>query len=261
MLLTSFGRVKRMTERAAARLPTPVDVLELDVNRPEDLAALAESLRERWGEVDGVLHAIAFAPQDALGGKFMTAPADSAAAGVHDQRVLAQGAGGGAGAADASGSRSSGWTSTRRWRGRSTTGWASPRPRSSRSHDIWPGISARAGSASTWCRPGRSGPSRRRGSPASSSSRSCGESRRRSAGTPTTWCRSPKTICWLLSDYLAADHRRDRPRRRRLSRGRRADRLGDIAAISVPRRESSLTPDVLITTTRRGNQDLLGDGN
>ena len=40
VLLTSFGRVKRMTERAAQRLPQPVDVLELDVNRDEDLAAL-----------------------------------------------------------------------------------------------------------------------------------------------------------------------------------------------------------------------------
>jgi enoyl ACP reductase len=80
VLLTSFGRVKRMTERAAQRLPQPVDVLELDVNRPEDLEALTESLRERWGRVDGVLHAIAFAPQDALGGGFMTAPAESAMA-------------------------------------------------------------------------------------------------------------------------------------------------------------------------------------
>jgi meromycolic acid enoyl-[acyl-carrier-protein] reductase len=78
VLLTSFGRVKRMTERAAQRLPTPVDVLELDVNRPEDLQALTETLRERWGSVDGALHAIAFAPQDALGGRFMTAPAESA---------------------------------------------------------------------------------------------------------------------------------------------------------------------------------------
>ncbi len=79
VILSSFGRVKRMTERAAARLPSPVDVLELDVNRPEDLAALTESLRERWGGVDGALHAIAFAPQDALGGNFMSAPAASAA--------------------------------------------------------------------------------------------------------------------------------------------------------------------------------------
>jgi enoyl-[acyl-carrier protein] reductase I len=79
ILLTSFGRVKRITERSAQRLPTPVDVLELDVNREEDLAALTETLRDRWGTVDGVLHAIAFAPQDALGGKFMTAPSESAA--------------------------------------------------------------------------------------------------------------------------------------------------------------------------------------
>jgi enoyl ACP reductase len=78
ILLTSFGRVRRMTERAAQRLPQPVDVLELDVNRPEDLAALSDVLRERWERVDGVLHAIAFAPQDALGGGFMTAPAQSA---------------------------------------------------------------------------------------------------------------------------------------------------------------------------------------
>jgi enoyl-[acyl-carrier protein] reductase I len=78
VVLTSFGRVKRMTERAAQRLPTPVDVLELDVNRPEDLSALTDTLRQRWGSVDGILHAIAYAPEDALGGKFMTAPADSA---------------------------------------------------------------------------------------------------------------------------------------------------------------------------------------
>ena len=67
-----------MTERAAVRLPEPVDVLELDVNVEDDLAALTDTLRERWGGVDGVLHAIAYAPQDALGGHFMTAPANSA---------------------------------------------------------------------------------------------------------------------------------------------------------------------------------------
>ena len=81
VLLTSFGRVRRMTERAAQKLPIPiepVDVLELDVNQPSDLEALTETLRERWGAVDGALHAIAFAPEDALGGRFMTTPAESA---------------------------------------------------------------------------------------------------------------------------------------------------------------------------------------
>jgi meromycolic acid enoyl-[acyl-carrier-protein] reductase len=78
VLLTSFGRVRRMTERAAQRLSEPVDVLELDVNNDSDLDALTTELRERWGGVDGILHAIAFAPEDAIGGRFLTAPADSA---------------------------------------------------------------------------------------------------------------------------------------------------------------------------------------
>jgi enoyl-[acyl-carrier protein] reductase I len=78
VLLTGFGRTRRMTERAAARLPDPPDVLELDVNNPEDFETLVAELRERWGGVDGVLHAIAFAPGDALGGNFMSAPPESA---------------------------------------------------------------------------------------------------------------------------------------------------------------------------------------
>jgi enoyl-[acyl-carrier protein] reductase I len=78
VVLSSFGRARRMTERAAQRLSEPVDVLELDVNKPEDLDSVASQLRERWGHVDGVLHAIAFAPQDALGGNFLSAPAQSA---------------------------------------------------------------------------------------------------------------------------------------------------------------------------------------
>jgi enoyl ACP reductase len=79
VVLTGFGRAKRMTERAAQKLPTPPDVLDLDVNDPEHLAAVAEDLKQRWGRVDGILHAIAFAPGDALGGNFMSTPPESAA--------------------------------------------------------------------------------------------------------------------------------------------------------------------------------------
>ena len=78
IVLTSFGRARRMTERAAKRLPDPPDVLELDVNDDEHLAALRTELGERWGRVDGAVHAIAFAPADALGGEFMSAPRESA---------------------------------------------------------------------------------------------------------------------------------------------------------------------------------------
>ena len=78
VVLTGFGRARRMTERAAAKLPEPVDVLELDVNNAADLQGVAADLEERWDHLDGVLHAIAFAPPDALGGGFLQAPTASA---------------------------------------------------------------------------------------------------------------------------------------------------------------------------------------
>jgi meromycolic acid enoyl-[acyl-carrier-protein] reductase len=78
VILTSFGRVRRMTERSASKLDPVPDVLELDVNNPEDISAVADELRERWGRVDGILHAIAFAPEDALGGNFLNTPVESA---------------------------------------------------------------------------------------------------------------------------------------------------------------------------------------
>jgi meromycolic acid enoyl-[acyl-carrier-protein] reductase len=80
LILTSFGRAMRLTERAAARLPQKPDVLELDVNEPEHLARLTADVSDRWDGLDGVLHAIAFAPEDALGGRFMTTPPESALA-------------------------------------------------------------------------------------------------------------------------------------------------------------------------------------
>ena len=78
VVLTGFGRTRRMTERAAAKLPEPADVLELDVNSQEDLRAVAAELDSRFGALDGVLHAIAYAPPDALGGGFLDTPTESA---------------------------------------------------------------------------------------------------------------------------------------------------------------------------------------
>jgi len=80
ILLTSFGRMRRLTERAATRLDPVPDVLELDVNDDDDLAALAGEIRKRWDGLDGAVHAIAHAPPDALGGNFLGAPRESAKA-------------------------------------------------------------------------------------------------------------------------------------------------------------------------------------
>lgn len=79
IVLTGFGRAMRLTQRSAKRLPVVPDVIELDITSPEDMAALIADLDERWGAVDGAVHAIAYAPNDALGGNFLNTPPDSAA--------------------------------------------------------------------------------------------------------------------------------------------------------------------------------------
>jgi meromycolic acid enoyl-[acyl-carrier-protein] reductase len=83
IVLTSFGRVMSITKMMARRLPTTPDVLELDGTRQEDAAAVCEELRRRWGRLDGWVHSIAFAPEDALGGRFLTTPWPSAATAYH----------------------------------------------------------------------------------------------------------------------------------------------------------------------------------
>jgi enoyl ACP reductase len=78
LILTGFGRGVRITERSARRLPVAPDVLEMDINDPQQVQAVVADLRERWGTVDGALHAIAYAPEDALGGAFLSTPPESA---------------------------------------------------------------------------------------------------------------------------------------------------------------------------------------
>jgi meromycolic acid enoyl-[acyl-carrier protein] reductase len=81
ILLTGVGRGLRLTERVARRLPTTPDVLELDVNNPEHVEAVSAEVMRRWGKVDGVVHAIGFMPDDALGGNFLNTPWESVAFG------------------------------------------------------------------------------------------------------------------------------------------------------------------------------------
>ena len=71
IVLTGFGRGLRITETIAKRLPGSPDVLELDVTDPAHLAQIAADVDARWGGLDGLVHAIGFAPQGALGGNFL----------------------------------------------------------------------------------------------------------------------------------------------------------------------------------------------
>ena len=76
IILTSFGRQRRLTERTAKRLGNP-EILDLDVTNDEDFHRLADELMERWGSLDGVVHSIAHAPPSAMGGRFMDSPKDA----------------------------------------------------------------------------------------------------------------------------------------------------------------------------------------
>ncbi|MFO0600915.1 MAG: enoyl-ACP reductase FabI [Myxococcaceae bacterium] len=77
VLLTSFGRPMSLTQRTAKKLNPVPEVLELDVTDPTHFPKLHDAVKAKWGRLDGVLHAIAFAPEDALGGRFATTPWES----------------------------------------------------------------------------------------------------------------------------------------------------------------------------------------
>ncbi len=83
IVLTGFGRGMRITERVAGKLPGPTDVLELDVTDESHLERVAGEVDRRWGRVDGVVHAIGFAPASAIGGDFLATPWEDVATAVH----------------------------------------------------------------------------------------------------------------------------------------------------------------------------------
>ena len=182
-----------MTERAAARLPAPPDVLELDVNSDADLAALREELRQPLGQGRRRRPRDRLRPARRARRRVPGDPAASAASRLRDQRLLAQGPGRGGGAADGGGRRQPRRPRLRRHRrlallrldgrrqGGAGVGQPLPRPR--------PRPPGRAG------QPGRRRPDphrrrlrrprlRRAGS-------ASGPSRRRWAGRSTTRPRSP----------------------------------------------------------------------
>ena len=82
VVLTGFGRMS-LVERIARRLPEPAPVIELDVTNPEQLAGLADKVREHVDGLDGVVHSIGFAPQSVLGGEFLNAQWDDVATALH----------------------------------------------------------------------------------------------------------------------------------------------------------------------------------
>jgi enoyl-[acyl-carrier protein] reductase I len=87
IVLTGAGRALKLTQRTARKLKHPdgvaIDVFELDVTVPEHGIAVRDAVDAKWGRVDGVLHAIGFAPEACLGDDFMAAQWDDVAIAMH----------------------------------------------------------------------------------------------------------------------------------------------------------------------------------
>ncbi len=93
--------LKDRVVKIAAEFGT-VPVLPCDVTQDDDIDALFAALRSEWGALDGLLHAIAFAPREALAGDFLEGMSRAAfAIGARRELVQLRGARQGRAAADA----------------------------------------------------------------------------------------------------------------------------------------------------------------
>ena len=82
VILTGAGRALSLTKRTARKLEGDVDVFEFDVTVPEHVESVRAAVAERWDHVDGVLHAIGFAPESCLGDDFFGAPWEDVATAI-----------------------------------------------------------------------------------------------------------------------------------------------------------------------------------
>src|SRR5579884_4122965 len=66
LVLSGAGRGLSLTKRTARKLDGEVPVIELDVTRSDQLSAAHQALPSHWDRLDGLLHAIGFAPESCL---------------------------------------------------------------------------------------------------------------------------------------------------------------------------------------------------
>lgn len=66
LLFAAYPRDAVAARAVAEACPGVEDVVEVDATREEDLRLLEDVVGERWGGLDGAVHAVAFAPRRAL---------------------------------------------------------------------------------------------------------------------------------------------------------------------------------------------------
>jgi enoyl-[acyl-carrier protein] reductase I len=81
--LSGFGRGTSITRRTARKLGDVGEVIELDVMDPEQVTNAAKELERRFGRLDGLVHAIGYAPPSCLGSGMFVAPFDDVATAMH----------------------------------------------------------------------------------------------------------------------------------------------------------------------------------
>jgi len=199
--VVELGPRPRAHEPGGIHAAAEVDVVEADLTVPAHLDKLTLELRERWGNLDGALHAIAFAPREALSGDFLQArlirshapftpastrmpPSLRCCATSHLRRER----------------HWSDSTSTRQGPGPSTTGWASASRRSRQRTGTWHETWVKWASAPTSSRPVRSILERPVRSERSTSSLRRGRTSRRCHGTPRDATPVADAATFLLSD-------------------------------------------------------------
>ena len=78
VVATGFGKGLRITERAVKRLSEDIKGYEMDIQNPKQVEEAVNSVKENHGTIDGILHAIAFSPIEAMGGNFMNTELEDA---------------------------------------------------------------------------------------------------------------------------------------------------------------------------------------
>lgn len=68
-------KAKRFVEPLAHELEAPI-FMPLDMRAPGQVEAVFERIGQEWGQLDFVVHSIAFSPKDTLGGRVVDVPLD-----------------------------------------------------------------------------------------------------------------------------------------------------------------------------------------
>jgi enoyl-[acyl-carrier protein] reductase I len=81
--LSGAGRGLSLTKRTARKLGDVGEIVELDVTDPAQVEAAAAEVTSRFGRLDGLVHAVGYAPPSCLGSGMFAAPFDDVATALH----------------------------------------------------------------------------------------------------------------------------------------------------------------------------------